>query len=226
VYPSEPQWQPNEPQWQQPLPQRRNRTWWIVGSVAVIILAVVVIVVVVETRSKADITKLKDAMFVTQSSFTADIDRAQWSPASVQTKGWSPPAADPPDCSPLAWGPRASQVGTASYFRYNGPGLSVTLYLAEERPDFVKLLSRCEAIRTESNGQMVYKPRQIAGLPDGIPSYQVDQDSFQSLGVKDMYRGICIAVTFSHHAGDDFTAADERALAKVFNDQMALLQAA
>jgi hypothetical protein len=192
-----------------------------VAVIAVIVMAVAV----THTRSKSDLTELTNAMFVDRSSFP-DIDGAKWVSADVQTNQWSPPAADPPDCSPLMWGPRASQVGSAFVSREGNPSLTVTLYLADERPDFVMLLSRCQAVFTKANGQMVYKPRHIAGLPGGVASFQDEQDEFLSLGVKTMYRGICISVILAHSGHAEFAPADEHSLATVFKNQMAKLQSA
>lgn len=169
-------------------------------------------------------------MVVDQSSFPT-IEGAVWSPpALIPFEGGliGGTQMEPAECMPLlAWSPLASEWAFTSL---NAGSAGINLYSVEiglpnEHPDYAALVSRCGTV-TRNATTVTFDQYPITGLPKWATSVlrRVPSENAEAISIFGLYRGALLVVQVQRSSPLD--ADDTAAVAKIFNDQVAKLEAA
>jgi hypothetical protein len=110
----------------------------------------------------------------------------------------------------------------------NNEGKVFSLYLAvpAERPDLRSLLGKCGTI--EFRGvTMTDSPLPLPGLPSWSIATRITTPGADAAGagIIGLFRGLYVSVAFTQKPGGDISPNDTNALVKLFNDQVAKLEA-
>jgi hypothetical protein len=140
---------------------------------------------------------------------------------------------DPPECEPIFWGPRHTQAGSVSWSSTKPAGASTNserrffhLFLAvpAERPDLRSLLGRCGTVGYQGvTGTVSALP--LPGLPSWAVATRVNVPGADGAGIIGLCRGLYVSVSFTQQPVGDLSPNDADALVKLFNDQVAKLEA-
>ena len=183
---------------------------------------------------KPDITRLTTTMIVGESSFPT-IEGAVWSPPNlIPVEGGliGGTEMEPAECMPLlAWSPLASEWAFASLNAGRAGGnrgiylYSVEIGLPKERPDYAELVTRCGTV-TRNATTVTFAPYPIDGLPSWSTSVlrSVPSEDAEAISIFGEYRGALLVVQVQRDS--PLQAGDTAAVAKIFNDQVAQLEAA
>jgi len=132
---------------------------------------------------------------------------------------------DPPECGPLYWGPRPTQDGSVSWSTNNeGKVFHLFLVVPAERPDFRSLLGKCGTFKYQGV-TFTLSPLPLPGLPSWSTAYRFTVGGVDNAGIVGPYRGLYVSVIFTQQSGGDLSPNDTNALVKLFNDQVAKLEA-
>jgi hypothetical protein len=186
-----------------------------------------------EAPQKPEFTQVTSSMFVDRSAVPNSAAMEFTAPSiSSYTTGSNDPV-DPPECAPLYWGPDGTQAGSVSWSTMKSLGASTNnerkifnLFLAvpAERPDFSSLLGKCGTIEYQGHTTTA-TPLPLPGLPSWSTAYRVTVGGVNGAGIIGLCRGLYVSVVFAQQPGGDLSPNDTNALAKLFNDQVAKLEA-
>jgi hypothetical protein len=100
------------------------------------------------------------------------------------------------------------------------------LFLAvpAERPDLRSLLAKCGTVKFQG-AIATTAPLPLPGLPSWALATRVAADAASGAGIIGLYRGLYVSVAFTQKPGADLSPNDTNALVKLFNDQVAKLEA-
>jgi hypothetical protein len=93
-----------------------------------------------------------------------------------------------------------------------------------ERPDFRSLLGKCGTIEYQGDTFTV-SPLPLPGLPSWSTPYRFTVEGVDNAGIVGFCRGLYVAVLVTQQSGGDLPPNDTNALVKLFNDQVAKLEA-
>ena len=108
----------------------------------------------------------------------------------------------------------------------NNEGKAFYLFLAvpAERPDLRSLLGKCGTIEYQgatSTASLLPLP----GLPSWAIATRITAPGADDAGIIGLCRGLYVSVAFIQKPGGDLSPNDTNALVKLFNDQVAKLEA-
>jgi hypothetical protein len=186
-----------------------------------------------ETPQKPEFTQVTSSMFVDRSA-VPNSAAMEFTPPSISSY---PPGAndpvDPPECAPLFWGPAATQAGSVAWSTMRSAGTSTNnegkyfnlfLSVPAERPDLRGLLGKCGTI--EFGGvTATISPSPMPGLPNWADATRITGQGADGAGIIGLCRGLYVSVVFTQKPGGDISPDDTNALVKLFNDQVAKLEA-
>ncbi len=186
-----------------------------------------------ETPQKPEFTQVTSSMFVDRSAVPNSPAMEFTAPSiSSDTQGPNDPV-DPPECGPIFWGPAHTQMGSVTWSTMRSVGTSTnnegklfSLYLVvpAERPDLRSLLGKCGTIEYQGHTGTV-SPLPLPGLPSWANATRVTSPGADGAGVIGLCRGLYVSVAFGQKPGGDISPNDTNALVKLFNDQVAKLEA-
>ena len=212
---------------------KSTKSFWIacgaagVFLAAVIAIVVVVVVVVPQTRhpAKPDITQLSEQMLVGRSSFPT-IDGGQWQSGTRNPTEVPALRTQPDDCSALSGPLHATQMASASLTSPTGTSMHVNISLAQERPDFPQVLKDCRTVKLVGIPVTITtKPRELSGLPDWATAVEIRSGGVSSVAVLGLVRGVHVRAAYLE-TGRSLKSDLVNSLVKLFNDEVAKLQAA
>lgn len=184
-----------------------------------------------EPPQKPEFTQVTSSMFVDRSAVPNSAAMEFTAPSISSDIGSNDPV-DPPECAPIFWGPAPTQAGTVTWSTTRSPGPSTNLKVFNlflsvpaERPDLRSLLAKCGTIKFRG----VTTTASALPLP-GLPSWSVATRITTTIGVDGagiigLCRGLYVSVAFTQKPGGDISPNDTNTLVKLFNDQVAKLQA-
>ncbi len=182
--------------------------------------------------SKPDIARMSEMLVVERDSFP-DLPGADWrAPYMVETSLSLDPSAPGVHCVPmLNLIPRAEDAAARASLKKGGgdEAFRVDLTLpAEGLPNWQDLSGKCGSI-DEGNRQWVVTPRSVDGLPAWAVASDIELDDGQGdkpgLSIVGNYRGLVIYLQV-HNRSTGIADADLISSVKLFNDQVAKLEAA
>ena len=108
----------------------------------------------------------------------------------------------------------------------NNEGKAFNLFLTvpAERPDLRSLLGRCGTIKYQGDTTTA-TPLPLPGLPSWSTAYCITAGGVDGAGIIGLCRGLYVSVVFTQQPGGDISPNDTNALVKLFNDQVAKLEA-
>jgi hypothetical protein len=198
--------------------------------VTALAIAIVVVLVVAnignKKSSRPDITELTSEMLVDRSSFPA-MDDAQWSSVVTPSTSTSNPVETrPPECAPIVAEIHATQGGEAS-LASTAAALSLHLLVTPDRPDLKGIIPKCGTIiNARYAGAVTTMPRNLAGLPQWASALDMTSPTSTSLMAIGLYRGVLIRCYYAGNGGETSSSEFANAIVKIFNDQVAKLEAA
>jgi hypothetical protein len=216
-----------------------TRTELIVIIVVILAIAGMVTLVIAHSgdEQQPDVTQLSQSLLVDRSSFPV-IDGAEWTGPQVETAGdrlaSSGSNTTPPVCEAFFAGPRPTQearIGLSS----QGITFGAMIEMTAERPDFNSLLSSCGTVQTGDGRQYSIEQRNLSGLPDWSTTVLQRQAGNWLLSTVGFHRGVFLSASRRQAQGqaaprgfglDTPSRQDNDALTKLFNDQVAKLDAA
>jgi hypothetical protein len=181
---------------------------------------------------KPDLTQVTTSMFVDRSAVPNSSAMEFTAPDINDVEGPGDPV-DPPECGPIFWGPTPTQGGTVSWSSTKPAGTStnsegrffnLSLIVPAERPDLRSLLGKCATVKFQG----VTATASLLPLP-GVPSWalatRVIAHGAHGAGIIGLCRGLYVSVSFAQQPVGDLSPNDTDALVKLFNDQVAKLDA-
>jgi hypothetical protein len=131
----------------------------------------------------------------------------------------------------MFWGPNPTQAGTVTWSTTRSPGTStnfkvftLSLEVPAERPDLRSLLGKCGTIEYQGVTFTV-SPLPLPGLRSWSTATRTTTQGADGVGIIGLYRGLYVGVAFTQKPGGDISPNDTNALVKLFNDQVAKLEA-
>ena len=184
-----------------------------------------------ETPQKPEFTQVTSSMFVDRSAVPNSAAMEFTAPSISSYPPGSNDPVDPPECGPLYWGPRPTQAGSVTWSTTRSPGTSTNfkvfhlfLLVPAERPDFRSLLGKCGTFKYQGVTFTV-SPLPLQGLPSWSTAYRFTVGGVDNAGIIGPYRGLYVSALFNQKSGGDLSPNDTNALVKLFNDQVAKLEA-
>jgi hypothetical protein len=184
-----------------------------------------------ETPQKPEFTQVTSSMFVDRSAVPNSPATEFAAPSiSSYTPGSNDPV-DPPECAPLFWGPASTQAGSVAWSTMRSAGTSANndgkffnLFplVPAERPDLRSLLGKCGTIEF---GGVTTTVSPLPGLPSWADATRIIAQGVAGAGIVGLCRGLYVSVSFTQKPGGDISPNDTTALVKLFNDQVAKLEA-
>jgi hypothetical protein len=186
-------------------------------------------------KPKPEFTQVTSSMFVDRSAVPDSSAMEFTAPTiSSDTQGPTDPV-DPPECAPIFWGPAHTQAGSVIWSTMksagtstNNEGRAFNLFLAvpAERPDLRSLLGKCGTIEYQG-GTITVSPLPLPGLPSWAIATRITAQGADGAGagIIGLSRGLYVSVAFTQKPGGDLSPNDTDALVKLFNDQVAKLEA-
>jgi hypothetical protein len=113
-------------------------------------------------------------------------------------------------------------AGTAT--NSEGKFFNLFLLVPAERPDLRSLLGKCGTVESQG-GTTTMSPLPLPGLPSWAIAMRVTGQGAEGAGIIGLYRGLYVSVVFTQLPGGDISPNDTNALVKLFNDQVAKLEA-
>jgi hypothetical protein len=105
-----------------------------------------------------------------------------------------------------------------------GKFFNLFLLLPAERPDLRSLLGKCGTIEFQGATTTV-SPLPLPGLPSSANATRIIAQGADGAGIIGLCRGLYVSVAFTQKPGGDISPNDTNALVKLFNDQVAKLEA-
>ena len=186
-----------------------------------------------EPPQKPEFTQVTTSMFVDRSAVPNSAAMEFTAPSISNYQPGSADLVDPPECAPIFWGPDGTQAGSVSWSTMRSAGTSTNnegkvfnLFLAvpTERPDFNSLLGQCGTIEYQRD-TITASPLALPGLPSWSTAYRVTVGGVHGAGIVGFCRGLFVSALFNQKFGGDLSPNDTNALVKLFNDQVAKLEA-
>jgi hypothetical protein len=189
-----------------------------------------------ETPQKPDLTQVTSSMFVDRSAVPNSSAMEFTAPSISSHAPGSNDPVDPPECAPLYWGPDSTQIGSVKWSTIRSAGTSTNneakffdLFLsvpAAERPDFRSLLGKCGTVEAQGD-TITVTPLPLPGLPSWSTAYRFTVRGVDNAGILGLSRGLYVSVLFTQFSGGDISISpdDTNAFVKLFNDQVAKLEA-
>jgi hypothetical protein len=186
-----------------------------------------------ETAQKPEFTQVTSSMFVDRSAVPNSAAMGFTARSMSSDTPGSTDSVDPPECAPIVWGPAHTQAGSVSWSTMRSAGTSTNnegkvfnLFLAvpAERPDFRGLLGKCGTIEYQGH-TITASPLPLPGLPSWSTATRVTTQGANGAGIIGLCRGLYVSVVFTQQPGGDISPNDTNALVKLFNDQVAKLEA-
>jgi hypothetical protein len=106
----------------------------------------------------------------------------------------------------------------------DGKFFNLFLLVPAERPDLRSLLGKCGTIEFGGVTTMV-SPSPLPGLPSWADATRITSQGVVGAGIVGLCRGLYVSVAFTQTPGGDISPNDTNALVKLFNDQVAKLEA-
>ena len=186
-----------------------------------------------EPPPKPDLTQVTTSMFVDRSAVPNSSAMEFTAPDISSEMQEQADPVEPPGCEPLFWGPRPTQAGRVSWSSTKSAGASTNsegrffhmfLIVPAERPDLRSLLGKCGTVEYQGI------TTRVSALPmPGLPSWAVATRIFahgtDGAGIIGLCRGLYVSVAFTQQPVGDLSPNDTDALVKLFNDQVAKLEA-
>jgi hypothetical protein len=186
-----------------------------------------------EPPPKSEFTQVTTSMFVDRSA-VPNSPATEFTEPTVESVPPGPQdPVDPPDCGPVYWGPPATQAGTVIWSTTSTPDNSATeeirvfqlfLTMPAERPDLVSLIGKCPTVTYQGVSTTASLLR-LPGVPSWATATRLVTEGADGVGIIGLFRGLYVSVAFTQRPGGDLSSADTDALAKLFNDQVAKLEA-
>ena len=184
-----------------------------------------------EPLRRPELTQVTSSMFVDRSAVPNSAAMEFAAPdISSDIEGTSDPV-DPPECAPIFWGPAPTEAGSVSWSSTTAPGTSTNLkvfnlflVLSAERPDFTTLLGKCRTVEYQGLASTV-EALPLSGLPSWATPTRIFAPGADGAGIIGLCRGLYVSVAFTQKPGGDLSPNDTNALVKLFNDQVAKLEA-
>jgi hypothetical protein len=186
-----------------------------------------------ETPQKPEFTQVTSSMFVDRSAVPNSAAMEFTAPSIRSYAPGSNDPVDPPECSPLYWGPDSTQAGSARWSTTRSAGTSTNnegkffnlfLSVPAERPDFRSLLGKCGTIKYQGD-TMTVTPLPLPGLPSWSTASRFTVGGVDNAEILGFCRGLYVSVVFTQQTGGDISPNDTNAFVKLFNDQVAKLEA-
>jgi hypothetical protein len=185
-------------------------------------------------KPKPELTQVTASMFVDRSAVPNSAAMEFTAPDISDIQGSNDPV-DPPECAPLLWGPETTQAGSVTWSTMRSAGTSTNndgkffnLFLAvpAQRPDLRSLLGKCGTIEYQGAATSVTLLH-LPGLPSSATATRITAQGADAAGagIIDLCRGLYVSVVFTQKPGGDISPKDTNALVKLFNDQVAKLEA-
>jgi hypothetical protein len=196
---------------------------------------------------RPDFTQVTESMFVGESAIP-DGAAKNFSGAVLNADGHNPndDGVDPPECAPIASGPAHGQGGAAQWTKWPTDGsdmpvetVKVLISVPTGRPDLQALrtlLGKCKTLQAAGLSWTASPPLQHPGLPESAVAWRYEQTGVSpvigeevhitGLAIFGLSRGLYVRVSTDHTNGEEISPADIDMLVKLFNDQVAKLQAA
>lgn len=116
-------------------------------------------------------------------------------------------------------------MGSVSWSTNNeGKVFHLFLSVPAERPDLRSLLGKCGTIEYQGD-TFTLSPLPLPALPSWSTAYRFTVGGVDNAGILGLCRGLYVSVVFTQQSGGDLSPNDTNALVKLFNDQVAKLQA-
>jgi hypothetical protein len=186
-----------------------------------------------EAPQKPELTQVTSSMFVDRSAVPNNAATEFSAPdISSDMQGPADPV-DPPECGPIFWGPTPTQAGSVSWSMLtstaastNNDGRYFHLFLTvpAERPDLRSLLGKCGTVKAQGATTRV-SALSLPGLPSWALATRVFAPGADGAGIIGLCRGLYVSVAFTQKPGGDLSPSDTDALVKLFNGQVARLEA-
>jgi hypothetical protein len=186
-----------------------------------------------QAPQKPELTQVTSSMFVDRSAVPNNAATEFSAPdISSDMQGPSDPV-DPPECGPIFWGPTPTQAGSISWSTLRSTGASTNndgryfhlfLVVPAERPDLRSLLGKCGTVKAQGATTRV-SALSLPGLPSWALATRIIAPGADGAGIIGLCRGLYVSVAFTQKPGGDLSPNDTDALVKLFNDQVAKLEA-
>jgi hypothetical protein len=186
-----------------------------------------------ETPPKPELSQVTTSMFVDRSA-VPNSPATEYTAPSVNDVAPEPnDPVEPPECGPIFWGPTATQAGAVTWSTTSTPDTSPTeelkvfnlfLVVPRERPDLESLLGKCGTIKYQGLTTTA-SPLRLPGVPSWATATRITTPGADGAGIIGLCRGLYISVAFTQKPGGDLSPSDTDALVKLFNDQVAKLEA-
>ena len=186
-----------------------------------------------QTSQKPELTQVNSSMFVDQSAVSTN-PAVHFAPPSISSDRQGPnPPVDPPECGPIIWGPVTPQVGFVKWSTtkpaappVNAVSNDFSLYLGvpAERPDLKSLSSKCDTVRFHGV-TTTYSSLAAPELPSWAVASRVTVSGASGAGIIGFCRGLYISASFLQKPGGDISRTDTDTLVRLFNAQVAKLEA-
>jgi hypothetical protein len=186
-----------------------------------------------EAPQKPEFTHVTGSIFVGRSAVPNGAAMEFTAPSTVSTTSGSDDPVDPPECEPIFWGPASTEAESVSWSTMRSAGTSTNregkvfnLFLAvpSERPDLKSLLGKCGTIKFQGITTTA-SPLSLPGLPNWAVASRINAQGADGAGIIGLCRGLYVSVAFTQLPGGTLSEDDSDALAKLFNDQVAMLEA-
>jgi hypothetical protein len=185
-----------------------------------------------EPPPKPELTQVTTSMFVDRSAVPNSSAMEFTAPTIDDVEGPGDPV-DPPGCEPMFWGPTPTQAGSASWSSTKPAGAStnsegrffnLALIVPAERPDLRSLLGKCGTVEYQGITTRV-SALPMPGLPSWAVATRIIAHGADGAGIIGLCRGLYVSVAFTQQPVGDLSPNDTDALVKLFNDQVAKLEA-
>jgi hypothetical protein len=185
-----------------------------------------------EPPEKPEFTQVTSSMFVDRSAVPNSAAMEFTAPSIISDFEESSEPVDPPECAPIFWGPAPTQAGSVSWSTTTSPGSSTNLKVFHlflsvpaERPDLAGLRAKCGTIEFRGVTTTV-SPLSLPGLPSWANATRITTTmGADGAGIIGLCRGVYVSVAFTQKPGGDISPNDMNTLVKLFNDQVAKLEA-
>lgn len=133
----------------------------------------------------------------------------------------------------MYWGPDSTQAGSVSWSTTRTPDTSsveqlrvfqLFLSVPVERPDFVALLGKCATVTYQGVATTASLLR-LPGVPSWATATRIVTQVADGAGIIGLCRGLYVSVAFTRKPGGELSPDDTNDLVKLFNDQVAKLEA-
>ena len=184
-----------------------------------------------EAAPKPDFTQVTGDMFVPRTALLNGLALA-FTPPDVKTDAGVPnDPVTPPECGPFFWGPTPIQSGSVTWSAPKSSAapdstrdFKLFLTVPKERTDFASLLGQCQTIEYQGS-TVTMTPLPLPGVPPWAVATRTSTELADRAGIIGLYRGLYISVSFTQSPPGELSPDDTNALARLFSEQVAKLDA-